>query len=174
MTAEVPKMYCANHPNIETMLKCNRCDKPICSKCAVLTPTGYRCTDCIKLQQKIFDTAIWYDYPSVFIVVLILSYLGSLLGAWISLRFGFFIIIAALFIAPAIGGGIAEIARRITKRRRSKRLFILAAIAAIVGCIPVSLQLLGNFYLFGLIYQGMYAVLMTSTLYYRLGGIKIG
>jgi nicotinamide riboside transporter PnuC len=73
-----------------------------------------------------------------------------------------------------IGGLIAEVARLITKRRRSKRLFILAAIAAVVGCIPVSLQLLQHFYLFGFIFQVMYAILMTSTLYYRLAGIKIG
>jgi uncharacterized membrane protein YhaH (DUF805 family) len=139
-----------------------------------LTPTGYRCKECVKEQQKIFETTVWYDYPIIFIVVAFLSYLGSLLGAWISVRFGFYIIILALFLAPAIGGVIAEIARRATGRRRSKRLFLLAVIAAVVGCIPISLQLLQNYYLFGVIYQAMYAVLMTSTLYYRLSGIKIG
>jgi uncharacterized membrane protein YhaH (DUF805 family) len=167
-------MFCANHPSVETTLRCNKCEKPICAKCAVLTPTGYRCRECIKEQQKIFDTAVWYDYPVIFIVVAILSYLGSLLGGWISIRFGFYIIILALFLAPAIGGLIAEIARRVTGRRRSKQLFLLAAIAAIVGCLPISLQLLQFFYLYGFIFQVMYAILMTSTLYYRLAGIRIG
>ena len=55
MTEALPKMYCANHPTVETTLRCNRCEKPICAKCAVLTPTGYRCKECIKEQQKIFD-----------------------------------------------------------------------------------------------------------------------
>jgi uncharacterized membrane protein YhaH (DUF805 family) len=110
----------------------------------------------------------------MFVVVAFLSFLGSLLGAWISARFGFYIIVLALFLAPAIGGVIAEIARRATGRRRSKRLFLLAVIAAIVGCLPISLQLLQNYYLFGVIYQAMYAVLMTSTLYYRLSGIRLG
>jgi uncharacterized membrane protein YhaH (DUF805 family) len=173
MTDASPKIYCANHPTVETSLLCNKCEKPICSKCAILTPTGYRCKECIKEQQRIFDTAMWHDFPLIFIVVAILSYLGSLIGGWISVRFGFYIIILAVFLAPAIGGVIAEIARRITGRRRSKKLFILAVIAAIVGCIPISLQLIQHFYLFGLIYQVMYAVLMTSTLYYRLSGIKI-
>jgi hypothetical protein len=167
-------MYCANHPNVETTLRCNNCEKPICAKCAVLTPTGYRCKECIKDQQKIFETALWYDYTLVFIVVAVLAYLGSLLGGWIAVRFGFYIIILALFLAPVIGGGIAEAARLVTRRRRSKRLFILAAIAAVVGCIPVSLQLIQHFSLFGFIFQIMYAILMTSTLYYRLAGIKIG
>jgi len=174
MTDASPKMYCANHPNIETTLRCNKCEKPICAKCAVLTPTGYRCKECIREQQKKFETAVWYDYPLVFIVVAFLAYLGSLLGGWIAVRFGFYIIILALFLAPMLGGVIAEAARLVTRKRRSKRLFILAAIAAVVGCIPVSLQLIQHFYLFGFIFQIMYAILMTSTMYYRLAGIKIG
>jgi len=174
MTDASPKMYCANHPNIETTLRCNKCEKPICAKCAVLTPTGYRCKECIREQQKKFETAVWYDYPLVFIVVAFLAYLGSLLGGWIAVRFGFYIIILALFLAPMLGGVIAEAARLVTRKRRSKRLFILAAIAAMVGCIPVSLQLIQHFYLFGFIFQIMYAILMTSTMYYRLAGIKIG
>ena len=174
MTETSPTIYCANHPSVETTLRCNKCEKPICTKCAVLTPTGYRCKECIKEQQKIFETALWYDYPVIFIVVAIMSYLGSLLGGWISIRFGFYIIILALFLAPAIGGLIAEVARRATGKRRSKKLFLLAAIAAIIGCLPVSLQLLQFFYLYGFIFQVMYAILMTSTLYYRLAGIRIG
>jgi len=174
MTETSPTIYCANHPSVETTLRCNKCEKPICTKCAVLTPTGYRCKECIKEQQKIFETAVWYDYPVIFIVVAIMSYLGSLLGGWISIRFGFYIIILALFLAPAIGGLIAEVARRATGKRRSKKLFLLAAIAAIIGCLPVSLQLLQFFYLYGFIFQVMYAILMTSTLYYRLAGIRIG
>ena len=174
MTESPPTIYCANHPSVETTLRCNKCEKPICAKCAVLTPTGYRCKECVKEQQKIFETALWYDYPVIFIVVAILSYLGSLLGGWVSIRFGFYIIILALFLAPAAGGLIAEIARRATGKRRSKRLFLLAALAAIIGCLPVSLQLLQYFYLYGLIFQVMYAILMTSTLYYRLAGIRIG
>jgi hypothetical protein len=174
MTDVSPKIYCANHPAVETSLRCNRCEKPICAKCAVLTPTGYRCPECIKEQQKIFDTSVWYDYPVVFVIVAILSYLGSLIGGWVALRFGFYIIILTLFAAPAIGGFIAEIVRRVTAKRRSKKLFIVAVIAAVVGCIPVGLRLVSYFSLFEFIYLVMYVVLMTSTLYYRLSGIKIG
>jgi hypothetical protein len=166
MTDSSPTLYCANHPTIETSLRCNKCEKPICAKCAVLTPTGYRCKECVKEQQKIFETAMWYDYPLVFVVVAVLAYFGSLLAA----RIGFFTIL----LAPFAGGIIAEAARLITRRRRSKRLFLLAALAAVVGCLPVGLTFIQHFYLLGFIYQLIYAVLMTSTLYYRLAGIRIG
>jgi hypothetical protein len=140
----------------------------------VHTPTGYRCRECIKQQQKVFDTSVWYDYPLTFFIVAILAYLGSLIGGWIALRFGFYIIILTLFLAPALGGLIAAIVRLVTQRRRSKNLFILAAVAAVVGCIPVALHLVVYFSLFEFIYLIMYVILMTSALYYRLGGIKIG
>lgn len=165
MTEAPAKMYCANHPNVETNLRCNNCEKPICAKCAILTPTGYRCKECVRGQQKKFDTAIWVDYPLLFVVVTILAFLGSL----VAYRLGFFVIL----LAPIAGGVIAEVARLVTRRRRSKRLFILAAIAAVVGCIPIGLQFVLNFSLFGLIWQGIYAVLMTSALYTRLAGIRI-
>jgi hypothetical protein len=174
MSESPPPLYCANHPSVETSLRCNKCEKPICTKCAVLTPTGYRCKECVKEQQKIFETALWYDYLSVFLVVAVLAYLGSLLGGWIAIRLGYFSLILALFLAPAIGGLIAQAARAVTKRRRAKKLFLLAAIAAVVGCLPVGLQLLSHFYLLDFIFIVMYAVLMTSTLYYRLSGIRIG
>ena len=42
-TGPVP---CAEHPNVETRLRCSRCGKPICPQCAVRTPVGMRCPDC--------------------------------------------------------------------------------------------------------------------------------
>ena len=166
MTVETPKMYCANHPNVETSLRCNRCEKPICARCAILTPTGYRCKECVRGQQKVFETAKWLDYPLIFIVVSILAYLGSM----IAFRLGFFIII----LAPIAGGLIAEIARFITRRRRSRNLYILAAVAAVIGCLPLAIQVIFNFSLLGLIWHLAYAILMTSALYTRLAGIRIG
>lgn len=166
MTEAPSKMYCANHPDVETTLRCNKCEKPICAKCAVLTPTGYRCKECIRGQQKIFDTATWVDYPLIFITVAILAYLGSLIID----RIGFFVIL----LAPIAGGIIAEIAHRVTRHRRSKRLYTLAAVAAVIGCVPVGLGFIFQFSLLGLLLHLVYTVLMTSTLYSRLAGIHIG
>lgn len=37
---------CSYHPAVMTGLRCNRCGKPICPRCAVRTPVGMRCPDC--------------------------------------------------------------------------------------------------------------------------------
>lgn len=171
-------LYCANHPDRETTLRCNRCEKPICAKCAVLTPTGYRCRECVRGQQKVFSTAAWYDYPIAFVMAALLAYLGSRLVSYV----GFF----TIFLAPIAGVGIAEAIRLVIRRRRSKRLFQLTAAAAALGSfLPVLFLLLGFllFYsrsgsaglgiLFPLIWQVVYAFIVTSTVYYRLGGINI-
>jgi hypothetical protein len=46
---EVP-LYCANHPDTETYLRCGKCEKPICARCRVSTPVGFRCYDCANVQ----------------------------------------------------------------------------------------------------------------------------
>jgi hypothetical protein len=180
MTSEtdLPTLYCANHPNVETTLRCNRCNKPICSRCAVLTPTGYRCQECVRGQQKMFETTAWFDYPLAFFLAVVLSYIGGQLVT----RLGFF----TIFLAPIAGVIIAEAIRLVVRRRRSKRLYQLsAAAAALGGAIPILLYLttflfmlsqggLGGIgFLFPLIWQGVYVFIVTSTVYYRLGGIRI-
>lgn len=172
MSETPPILYCANHPSVETGLRCNNCEKPICPKCAVLTPTGYRCHECVKGHQKIFDTAEWFDYPITFVLVAALSFFGSLLASVL----GFF----TIFVAPIAGLVIAEATRFAVRRRRSPQLFTTAAIAAALGSLPllvtaviglISYGALGG--LWDILWQGLYAVTVTSTVYYRLRGINI-
>jgi hypothetical protein len=166
MTDNSVEMFCVNHPNTPTTLRCNRCEKPICPRCAVLTPTGYRCKECVRGQQKVFETAVNTDYIVIFLVVGGMSLLGSL----IAYRLSFF----TIFLAPVYGGIIAEAARAATRKRRSKNLFLVAAVAAVLGGLPMLLILLTSLSLFAIIWEAVYLVLMTSALYYRLSGIRIG
>jgi hypothetical protein len=166
MTAEPPPLYCANHPQTPTSLRCNRCNKPICPKCAVQTPTGYRCQECVRGQQKVFETAIWYDYLVTFLIVSVMSFLGSLLAY----RIGWFVI----FLAPLFGGIVAEIARLAVRKRRSKKLFQAAVGAAALGGLPILGMMILSLNLFSIIWEAVYLVMLISTLYYRLSGIHIG
>jgi hypothetical protein len=172
MTTDLSTLYCDNHPNVETTLRCNRCEKPICAKCAVLTETGYRCTECVRQQQKTFDTATWFDYLLAIGIALILAYIGSLLTS----RIGFF----TIFVAPIAGIVIAEAIRLVIRRRRSKRLFkATAAATAFGGLLPVLSILaltgltIGLTGIFFFIWPVVYTVIVTSTVYYRLAGISL-
>ncbi len=165
--------FCANHPSVETSLRCNKCGKPICAKCAVRTPTGYRCKECVRGQQKIFETAAWVDYALGFASAGILSFLASLLVGLISGIAGFFawFIIAAA--APTVGIGIAEAVRFVTRRHRSKPLFFTVAAAVVLGALPSILINLFAFNPFGLIFQAIYLVVATPIVFTRLSGIQL-
>jgi hypothetical protein len=164
--------YCANHPNVETSLRCNKCGKPICAKCAIRTPTGYRCKECVRGQLKIFDTALWYDYLLGFLIAAILGFLASLLARLISgLSFiGWILIIVG---APTAGVIIAEGVRLVIRKRRSRALFITIAAAVVVGALPIILIQLFSLNIFGLIFQGIYLFIATPVVYTRLSGIQL-
>ncbi len=170
--------YCANHPQVETSLRCNRCEKLICTRCAVLTPTGYRCKECVRGQQKVFETALGRDYLVAFLVAAPLSFLGSLFIP----RF----ILFAILLSPVAGGLIAEAVRFAVKRRRSPRLFQITAAGAFAGALPLTalqvINLLSWMVMAGtldlslvwpLIGYGLYIFLVTTTSFYRLSGIHL-
>ena len=181
MTQETPtidtRTVCYNHPDRETMLRCNRCNRPICTQCAVQTPTGYRCKECVKGQLKTFDTARWYDYILAFSIAGILSFLGSMLSQYL----GFF----TIFIAPVAGVITAEAVRYAVQRRRSRLLWQVSTAGSIAGALPILISVLAGILLFsaagrgaptlllGLIWPALYAFLVASTVYYRLSGIQI-
>jgi len=162
--------------NDEPTLRCNKCGRPITPEEAVLTPTGYRCPDCVRQQQKIFDTSKPLDYVWGFLVAAFLSFIGSLLARWI----GFF----TFLLAPAAGVGIAEAVRTVIKKRRSRKLFRLISLAIILGGVPMILMSVinlifglgaGVFQLRGLFpigYQVLYLVLAVPSAYYRLSGSR--
>jgi hypothetical protein len=156
-------LYCANHPQTETMLRCNRCEKPICSKCAKLTDTGYRCKECVRGQQKAFETAEVIDYPIAFIVAAILSWIGSLIAP----RLGFFVLI----LGPIAGTIIAEAVRFAIRKRRANSLYITAAVGALLGSLPGIIGQILYMDLFGILWYGIYTFMVTSAVFYRLKGM---
>ena len=124
----VAALHCANHPDRETMLRCNRCDKPICYECAVRTPVGYRCKECVREQQNIYYNAEKSDVLIGGVVALILG-LGFGVLAYVArgvmqlvLAGGIFAIIGAIFIGPAVGGLVAEVVRRAVNKRRAREM----------------------------------------------------
>jgi hypothetical protein len=176
--SETTTLYCVNHPQTETGLRCNRCERPICTRCAVLTPTGYRCKDCVRGLQKTYETAAWWDYPLAFVIAGALSFFGSLIVA----RLGFFTIL----LSPVAGMIIAEAVRAAVRKRRSRALFRVATVATALGSLVIIAQqavillLLSSsgqdvevVYLLSLIWPALYTFIVSSTVFYRLSGIQL-
>lgn len=177
-------LYCYVHPNRPTMLRCNRCERPICAQCAILTPTGYRCKECVRAQQKIFDTAVWSDYVIAFVVAAVGSGIVSALVLIVS---NIFFGILILFLAPGAGAVIGNLVLRFIKNRRSHTLFLTAAVGMVVGALPalflVSLPALlgllsGGFQGLGgllpAIWEVVYLFMAVPAAYTRISGLRIG
>ncbi len=171
--SEFPVSYCINHPAVETMLRCKECDRPICLKCAVRTPTGYRCKECVRKQQKVFQTARWYDYPIALVVATALSFLAAWLVTLVGTLAGFlawFILLAAV---PTAGALIAEAVRASVRKHRARSLFLTAAGGVVLGALLAALFNIFTLNLFGLLFQGIYVFLATPLVYGRLAGIRL-
>ncbi len=127
-------LFCANHSETETTLRCNRCGKPVCVKCVELTEVGYRCKECIRAQQNVFFTAETKDYFVLAIVSFVLAALATpiieLLLGMLGLFFG---VILAVFLGPAVGGAAATIIRRSVGRRRGRYMGAVGVAAIILG-----------------------------------------
>jgi hypothetical protein len=162
-------LTCAFHPKRETQLRCNRCNKPICIRCATHTPTGYRCPECIRSQQKVFITTKWFDLLIAALVTGVIAYLGSLLGAYLSFY--------SLFIAMGAGYLAVLATKKAISNRRSPLLkYVMGGAALLASLAPVIYTLI-RFYLplgYGLI-GGLYtniwrlafSVVITAYIYYQ-------
>lgn len=172
MTEESTHLTCYAHPDRETNLRCKICERPICASCAVRTPTGYACKECVRELQKKFDTAEWYDYLVGFGVCAALSLVTSLIMLIISGFLGFFMWFVSFAVAASAGAIIANITQSALRKRRSKQLFWLTAAGVVVGALPVILFLLFTGNLFAIIWQGIYLVTAAPTVYARLSGFQ--
>lgn len=146
VTSGAPEtLYCANHPETETLLRCNRCGKPICLKCAVLTDVGYRCKDCIRNVQNSYYNAFTGDNLIALVVSTVVTAIAAplvtlLLGMiWL---WGFLL---AFMLGGSAGGILAQIIRTAIGKRRGRQIrwFALAGIVLGVLVAVVIGQLFG-------------------------------
>lgn len=172
MTQTTETLYCYVHPNRATSLRCNNCNRPICAQCAIHTPTGYRCRECVKGQQKVFNTSEWYDYVAGFIVAAFLSGVGSFLVTLVS-RIGFIGWFLIVLGAPTAAVIIAEGVRSVTRKHRSRPLFITVAAGVVLGALPIILYELLTFNVFSILFQIIYLVIAVPVVYSRLSGIQL-
>ena len=124
--------YCARHPQVETALRCGRCDTLICPRCLVQTPVGSRCPDCANVRR----------IPTVDVKPIVLARglaAGILAGLAVGAFWGyaepdrgiggFFI----FFIALGMGWAISEAISVATNRKRAQALQGMAILGAVLA-----------------------------------------
>lgn len=127
-------MKCPRHPDVETDLRCGKCEQPICPKCTVQTPVGARCPQCAALKRLPV-----YEVPVIFYLRAIAAGLVSAaaIGAiWAFIPWaGFFL----FFITLVIGYVIGEVVSLSVNRKRGPWLQIIAGVSVVVSYVVRSL-----------------------------------
>ncbi len=120
--------YCTLHPDRETSLRCNKCGRLMCTDCAVATPVGYRCRQCVRQIENKFFTATPNDNAIVGGVCAALGGIGGFIMTAISLG-----PLLGIFAGIIVGGGITELALKTIQRRRSRYADRIGAAAVVIG-----------------------------------------
>ena len=118
-------VYCSRHPDVETYLRCGKCDTPICPRCLVQTPVGARCRECANLS-RIPTFNVTPEYFARGMMAALAS--GAATGAaWAFLfggaRLGF---LFAILVGLAIGWAVSEAIGRATNYKRGLGLQVCA------------------------------------------------
>ena len=139
VSTEEEVTYCEKHPDRETSLRCNKCGRLMCAECAVPTPVGYRCRECVRQHEDKFFTSTPVDYGIVFAVAAVISAVGFVALNMIG---GFLLFVIILSIP--IGGAIGEVALRLTGRRRGRYSGEVAAAGVVIGALAPGFILFGQ------------------------------
>jgi len=122
--------YCEVHPDREATLRCNRCERYMCVQCAVQTPVGYRCRECVRSQEDKFFNASQSDLVITGTICLVLSGIAG----WIIGQIGLWLLLVIILGAP-VGGLIAEVALRAVQRRRGRYMKQVSTAATAIGAL---------------------------------------
>jgi hypothetical protein len=120
--------FCSVHTTVETTLRCNKCGRYMCVKCAVRTPVGYRCKQCVHEQQDVYFSASQIDY----IIAGAVSLALTIPAAFIASKLGFFLII---LLGLPVGGFIGEAVHRATGKRRGRYTWQVVAACIVIGAL---------------------------------------
>lgn len=118
--------YCYRHATVETGLRCISCNKYICSKCAVRTPVGYRCPDCIRSVQDAFYNVTQTTY----ILACAVSFALAIPTVYILSKLGLFFIIV---LGIPTGGIISEAVFRVMRRQRGRNTWLVVGVSVALG-----------------------------------------
>lgn len=163
----IAPVFCINHPDRETGLRCHRCERPICYQCAIKTPVGQICPDCYKSARAKYYNGNSTDIPIGAVIALVLGVVFGALAYLFLGRLGFFSFLIAFVAGPAAGGAVAEVIRRVLQRRRAQGMKVAATVAFVIGLLGVGFFLYGLPGLFSLSVL-LFGALAASTLYARI------
>lgn len=126
---------CFYHPDVTTRLRCSRCEKPICPRCMVASPVGYRCPECARGPKPVHYQASASGLATALGVGVAFAVAAGLLWG----RFPAWSFYSALL----LGFGVAEGMAWAAKYKRGRELQIGAVVCVALGLVVSRLAIAG-------------------------------
>lgn len=122
-------LRCARHQQVETSLRCSRCDTPICPRCLVMTPVGARCPDCARSRPHPLLDVGPVAYVRAIAAALAVAVVGGIVLQITRpfASFGYFLLVMAL---AYVAGGVVSWA---TNRKTGRGLQIVAGASIVLA-----------------------------------------
>lgn len=121
---EVP---CSYHPSVMTGLRCSRCGKPICPRCAVRTPVGMRCPDCAGVRglptYRTESSTLIRAVGAGLLIALVTALLWRQGPAW------------SFYLSMILGFGVVEAMARVANYKRGADLRLAAFAVITIGLV---------------------------------------
>lgn len=124
-TSSIDEQPCTYHPDVRTRLRCSKCGTPICPRCSVSTPVGFRCPDCAGVRQ--LPT---YQTPAATLIKA--TVIGGLIAGAVGILWGYYPD-WQFYLALLLGFGVAEGMAWAANYKRGKDLQIAAIACVLVG-----------------------------------------
>ncbi len=118
-------LRCARHPSVETVLRCGRCETPICPRCQIPTPVGARCPTCAQVKRFALMLKPVELAKSIGFGVVV-GAIGTVIASFIG---GFLPILAWMVVGFAVGEAVSVGANR----KRVRELGPIAVACVFVG-----------------------------------------
>ena len=97
-------LYCYRHPKSETYVRCGRCDEPICPKCAVQGPVGFRCRQCGLVKSATLASFT----PQQLLLGPGVAFVGGGILGYLGGQVGFYSIFVSFFAGALIAEGFVR------------------------------------------------------------------
>jgi hypothetical protein len=123
--SDINEQQCTYHPNVRTRLRCSKCGTPICPRCAVETPVGYRCPDCAAVRGlPTYRTTTGAIVKSAVVGLVVAAAVGALWGIIPNWNF---------YLALLLGFGVAEGMAWAANYKRGSDLQIIGVVCVLIG-----------------------------------------
>jgi hypothetical protein len=125
MAGPVP-VRCSYHQDVETLLRCSRCGKPICPKCGIRTPVGMRCPDCAGVAAQVLPLGVSGMARALGFGLAVALPVGLLMGLGPQWNF---------YLGLVLGFASAEMVARAVPGRRGVDMQVIAMAAVLIALV---------------------------------------